>query len=401
MVAKKLLREAANLVSGYGLALVLGLVASIILTRVLGEEARGAMAWLLTLQGLAVQAAALISYPAARQLAAATPQAQWPQMLGSFSAFALFGMAIALPFLLYGLFWVPLGQVYGLLLVVLFAQIPFMIMAQVWMGIILTEPRWWVPMVQGSGGKALMLLGVLGLWALGAITLEVVIWLQVLTSLLLIALFYALLKIPFKKWRIEPARWAAAWPLIGASWAAIGLLFALPKLVILQLGNMGQLAAAGHYAVASGLFEAALAIPTLATSVLITHFTRHGGDGAVRRKVTLAVLGVMGLVGGAAAAVAPWLIPFLFGAPFAASVLPFQILMACLVLAALHQAWFSRLMAVAATRAVVVPPLLGCAAVAFGCWYFGAALNGVNGALVTLAGYAVLTLATYALKKGH
>jgi O-antigen/teichoic acid export membrane protein len=406
MVAKKLLREAANLVSGYGLALLLGLVASIILTRALGEEARGVMAWLLTLQGLAVQAAALISYPAARQLAAATPPKQWPQLLGSFSAFSLFGLILAAPFLAYGLFFAPLGQTHLLLLVVLFAQIPFMIMAQVWMGIILTEPKWWVALLQGSGGKALMLLGVLALWALGTITLEAVIWWQVVSGTALLVVFYLLLQVPFTSWRIERARWSAAWPFIGASWAAIGLLFALPKLVILQLGNTGQLAAAGHYAVANGLFEAALAIPTLATSVLITHFTRHrahqdgGGQGA-RRKVSLAVAGFMGVVAGSAALVAPWLIPFLFGAPFVASVVPFQILMVCLVLAAVHQAWLSRLMASTAKYALIVPPLLGCLVVAMGCVWWGAALNAVIAAWLTLAGYAVMAGSTYLLKGQH
>jgi O-antigen/teichoic acid export membrane protein len=92
------------------------------------------------------------------------------------------------------------------------------------------------------------------------------------------------------------------------------------------------------------------------------------------------------------------LIPTLFGADFGESIPAFQILMGCLVLATLHQAWLSHLMAIRRGWAQVLPPLLACGAVISAIIWLGAN-TAVEVAQATLVGYAILAAATWLMKR--
>jgi hypothetical protein len=91
----------------------------------------------------------------------------------------------------------------------------------------------------------------------------------------------------------------------------------------------------------------------------------------------------------------------LFGSAFTGSVLPFQILMACLVLGAVHQAWFSRLIHAKQASMLMIPPLLGCLTVVLFGAFWVSPFGAFEAAMATLMGYGVLVLSTYALKGTH
>lgn len=396
--AARLAQEAFQLVGGYGLGLILGLVGSIILARALGEEGRGVYAWLLTLQGLGIQLASVVTYQAARQLAAKLPESAWPKLLGTIMVMSTAGTILALPLLVYGVLEANIGEPHRGLLVLLFAVTPLYALAVGLSGVLLTKTTTIRTLVYSIGLKSMSLIGVLGLVLSGYLTLSMAVWVQVIAVVLFTVLIIRLIHIPWRQWQIDWQLAKHVRGMLGINWLVGLFLFALPKLVTLQLGASGQLAATGHYAVAQTLFEAALNLPTLAASVLITHFTRQQGNSQGRTKATWALAGMMALAAVAGAAIAPWLVPFLFGVNFTDSVLPFQILMACLILASVHQAWLSQLISQEAKLPQVLPALVACIVVAVAGWWWIPTLAAVGAASATLLGYTVLVAGTYCLK---
>jgi O-antigen/teichoic acid export membrane protein len=396
--AARLARESLQLVGGYGMGLVLGLVGSILLARGLGDEGRGVYAWLLTLQGLGIQLASVVTYQAARQLAAKHPEKMWPKLIGTVSCLSVAGIFLALPVLVYGVLEPHIGQHHRGLLVLLFIVAPVYAMAVGWSGIFLTNTTWIRTLIYSVGLKSIALVGIVVLVLFKILTLTTAIWLQIVAILWFAALIVILVRIPLQKWEFDWVFLQKIRNNLGVNWLVGLFLFALPKLATVQLGASGQLAATGHFAVALTLFEAALNIPTLAASVLITHFTRHSSGNIGRAKATWALAGSMGIAAVVGGLLAPWLIPFLFGAGFTNSVQPFQILMICLVLASLHQAWLSQLISQEHKIAQVVPALTACVVVlAAGGWFIPAGAA-IGAALATLLGYVILVVGTYLLK---
>jgi O-antigen/teichoic acid export membrane protein len=404
-IFKQLSTETLQLVAGNFLSLSLGLISSILITRALGEEARGVYAWVFTLQGFACQLGALVTYQAARQLAAHHSQDQWPQLAGFIIILGLAGSLLGLPLLLYGLTEPTVGAPYGWLLLIAFIGVPFSAISVPLVALVHTRKHFAINTLTVISQRLFLLVGVLVLLAVGAVNLHGLTLLNILSAGVALGVVYAALRLktPFNLSTLTPPRamFTELKSLIGATWLAGLALFALPKIAILQLAASGQLAATGHLSVASTLFEAALAMPLIASSVLITHLTKRGANQAIRRKITLAMLGGTSLAAGVAAGLAPWVIPLLFGAPFTDAVAPFQLLMVCLVMAALHQAWFSRLVTARASAALILPPLMGCIAV----FALGLALThpygAVGAALSTVGGYVVMVVITYTLKKQH
>lgn len=395
---KQLTSETFILAVGNVLSLSLGLFTSILVTRALGEEARGVFAWIFTLQGIATHVAALVTYQAARQLAAQHPESDWPRVASTFIGLAGVGTLLSVPLLLYGWFDTEVGVSHKGLQLIAFAAVPFVAAAMALSALVHTRGHL-LPTLTTLAAQRVVIFGcIMGLLVMGQLNLTAVTWVNLIAPLGSLALSLWILNTPLG-WP-DVRLWQEIKGFIGATWLAGVALVALPKVAVIMLGSTGQLAATGHYSVACTLFEAALILPMLAGSVLISHFTRINSGPAARRQTTLVMLGAAGLIAAISIALAPWVVPFLFGAPFAAAVAPFQVLMVCLVLAALHQAWFSRLMAAHARLAVVLPPLLGCAVVTALAVYWVPTQGAMGAAWATLAGYGALVVSTYGLKKG-
>jgi O-antigen/teichoic acid export membrane protein len=397
----RLVAETAQLSVGNFGALAIGLVTTVLVTRALGDEARGIYAWVFTLQGLAAQVATLVTYHAARQLAAKHPVAEWPVLLGTIAILAGVGTLLASPLMLYGMLEANLGQSTQSLQAVAYCVVPVAALAAGSSALLHTQGGWWANMVSIGAQRVVLLVGVLVLLAFGSLTVITITWVNAAAIVLATAATIALLGISPWHWRASMSLARELAGFLGSTWLAMLALFALPKVTILLLGSSGQLAATGHYSVASTLMETALIIPSLAGAVLVTHFTKNQSGEAGRRKVTLAVLAAMVIICGAGAALSPWLIPWVFGASFAAAVAPFQVLMVAVVCAALHQAWMSRLVAAHQRWAVVVPPVIACGVAAGAGAVCVPAYGAMGAAIATVMGYVTLAAITYAMKGKH
>jgi O-antigen/teichoic acid export membrane protein len=394
------------LTAGNVLSLSLGLIGGIIIARALGDEARGLYAWVFTLQGFACQLAALATYHAARQIAAETPRADWGALVIALIFLAGIGCLISLPILGYSLMH-PLGQTHPMLVLLAFIGVPIL-------GVIIPVSA--LVHVQGYPLQSflsmislrfILLMATLGLWIGGSLNLMHLTLANTLAAALTLIFLFAVLQLPRQKKGFKHAKQIVLRlrATIGAAWLAGLGLYALPKIALLVLAThgatQGNLAATGHLAVALTLFEAAIGIPSLAAGVLVSHLAQNYADPKARRAITLAMIGLSAFMAMGGLLVGPWLIPFLFGEVFGGAILPFQVLMACLILAAVHQAWFSRLMHAQNSLTLILPPLLGCMVVLG----FGIAWVGPHGAfgaaMATFMGYGVLTLSTYALKGTH
>jgi O-antigen/teichoic acid export membrane protein len=403
---RQLSRETAVLTAGNVLSLTLGLIGGIIIARALGDEARGLYAWVFTLQGFACQLAALATYHAARQIAAETPRTDWGALVISLAFLAGIGCLFSLPILGYSLMH-PLGQAHPMLVILAFIGVPILAVVMPLTALLHVQGQAWQSFFSMVFLRLILLFATLGLWIGGSLNLINLTLANTLAALLTLGFLFSVLQLPRQKKVFEHAKQVVLRlkATIGAAWLAGLGLYALPKIALLVLAThgatQGNLAATGHLAVALTLFESAIGIPSLAAGVLVSHLTQNYADPKARRSITLGMVGLSALMALGGLLVGPWLIPVLFGSPFMGAVLPFQVFMGCLVLAALHQAWFSRLMHAQNPMILILPPLFGCAVV-FG---FGVLWVGPHGAfgaaMATFMGYGVLVLSTYALKGPH
>jgi O-antigen/teichoic acid export membrane protein len=400
---RKLSRETALLTAGNIVSLSLGLIGGIIIARVLGDEARGVYAWVFTLQGFACQLAALATYHAARQLASQTPKKEWPRLIGALATFAALGSVLGLSVLIYGLFH-PLAPDYTTLLLLAFLGVPVMGLAMPLAALVHVQGHAIRTFMSMVSLRLLLLIATVTLWVGGGLNLTTLTLANIMAALLTLVFLLVSLRLNYRNFATflpQKQFMQTLSKAVGPAWVAGLGLYALPKIAILVLATGGDLAAAGHLAVALTLFEAAISIPGLAAGVLVSHLALNETDLKARRKITLAMLGISGLMAIGGLLIGPWLIPVLFGSAFTGSVLPFQILMACLVLGAVHQAWFSRLIHAKQASMLMIPPLLGCLTVVLFGAFWVSPFGAFEAAMATLMGYGVLVLSTYALKGTH
>jgi len=188
-----------------------------------------------------------------------------------------------------------------------------------------------------------------------------------------------------------------AWPLWAAALGGVALL----KLDVLVVGARLGDEAAGHYALAQKLLEVLCLAPVLLLD-LLRPLRAHEQDAG--RAMDLAVA-IGSLVALANLLLAPWLVASVFGAAYAASVLPLQVLGLALPLMALdaaRQRWLAGRIGPAEAALPRLGRHFGLAlAVALPlAWLLAPAGGGVAVALCTLLGWAVATLVAPALEEG-
>lgn len=392
--------EAATLTAAQFGSLFISFLATIIITRTLGPEARGAYAWVLTLQGIAVQVATIVTYTAVRKLAAEQPLSQSGSLVGTILMLSALGSLLAVPLFLYGWFEPTVGIHYQTLLVIAFIGVPTSA-AVVSVGAVV-HMRHHPPTTLATLILPRVMLLALTWMFLLTHTLNIITatWLTPLIPTF--ALGYVLTCLPVSLRQCIPSLNLAKRLVgfIGISWVAGLTIFALPKIALLRLGQLATLADTGHYSIAATLMEVALILPFSAGSVLTSHFSRLRGSGPRARLMgTLAITGFMAVTCAIGALLAGFLIPLVFGGSFAPAVTPFRWLMLAVVLASLHQGLSSHLYTTGPTRAIWLPPLIACAATFAFAETLIPRLGTTGAAFSTIGGYAVLIVGTMLLSK--
>lgn len=385
---RRIAGQTALLTGGNLIGLGLNFAGGIVITRALGPEGRGTFAWLLTLVGIAIQVAALAPAPAIRAL----PDEERARLPLAIPLLAGLGTVLTMPLLAYGLARpAPAVEVDGLLLLG-------------WIAVPATAAALGLSTLVQIGGKPgpilavqsvprLVQLGLVLLFAaLGRMDVAVAIGLFATTACVEVGLAAALL----------PRGTCWTWPdgallravagRLGAGWVATIALFCLSRVGLLVLAGTAPLAETGIYSVALTLQEVALIAPVALGGVLIS---LGGGRRAGRRAATL-ILGGVAVACAAAALLAPFVVPLLFGARFAGAADLFRLLLPGVVCAAAHQIAQSGLYASGSARVVAAPALAGFA-VAILTALLAVPAYGAEGAVLSnLCGY--LTLAVLSVR---
>lgn len=352
-VRRRLVEQTLLLTFAQLLALAVGFVATIVITRVLGPEARGLYAWLLTLTAIAVQIAALASNQTVRGIAGEF--AGEPGLLATLVALSLIGTLLGLPLVAYAWAALPAG-VDPSLLAVAWAAVPLTAAAVSVIALVQIQERPWPILWAHLGPRLAALLGAAALWAAGRLDLATAIWLTTAVAVVQLVLLVAL--VPSRRGyrpSLSLARRVAR--LLGAGWAASLALFVVPRAPLVILASSGMIADAGHYSVAIALFELMIVLPVSASGVLTSHLA---GAPAARPGVrSIGVLaGLMGAASIVAVVAAPVLVPLLFGAAFEPAVGVFQELLVAVMLATVYQFCQGVLQARGRSAHILGPPVL-------------------------------------------
>lgn len=391
---RALVAEAFNLLTLNFGGMLIGLAATVLITRALGPEARGVYAWVFTVYGIAAQLALVVSYNTVRQMGtAAKSERGWPVLAGTFGVLVLGGWGLTLPLLLWAVTQ-PLGQAYTSLLLVAWAGMPFIVFSTALSGLIHLRRRAGDILIPMLVSRVSFTLAVAAAWAAQALTLGLAVVLNSLLSVVSLAMNTWRMGISPRRWRFSPALARKAARFMGATWLAGLAAFAAPKVVVLILPHYAGLAELGYYSVAATLLDVALMLPAAVTSVLVSHFTRGESSAGNRRLTLLALLGLMAGAGAFGYVTAPYLLPWLFGAGFAAAVAPFRILLLALLLQAPLAVYTSHLTARAHAFGLLIPPLASLFTTVL-CAFWLIPAHGMQGAaMAVVAGYATQLLTT-------
>lgn len=342
--------------------MLIGFIGTILVTRALGPEDRGIYAWLLTISSLAVSAALLTQYNVSRKLGAEgdDTESDWPRLLGSLVTLNAAGTLVALPLLAWALFQ-PVGQSHTGLLLLSMCAVPFMSMASVIGAFIHLRRNTAATLLSTYVPRILIVALTVLAWSLNELTLANAIFLNTFIAIIGILVFHAWLNIPLRRWRFDASLLRRVSRFLGAGWLAGLALFAMPKLPLLLLPNYASLQDIGFFSLATALLDISLMIPAAATSVLISHFTRsQGSSNKWQILYALTALVICMAIGGYV--VAPYVVPFLFGAEFSAAIAPFRLLLLALLLQAPLVVLSGSVTAKGHSLAVVVPVVIGLAA---------------------------------------
>jgi O-antigen/teichoic acid export membrane protein len=367
------------------LSLAVGFFATVLITRALGPEGRGLYAWLLTLTGLAVQVAALAPAQTVRGIAGELGDE--PAFVPTLMALSLFGTLLGLPVFAYA--WAELpGEARGVLLFVAWAAVPLTAAAVSIIAFVQIEQRVWPILWAHLGPKLALLVGAGALWASDRLDVGAAVWLNTLVAVVQLGLLLLLLPSrPASRPSFALARRVAG--LIGAGWVAALALFAVPRASLILLGSLGMLAEVGQYSVALALFEILIVLPVAASGVLTTHLLRSpearpGWRGGLRLAGLMAVISLVAL------ALAPVLVPFLFGAVFRPAAGAFQGLLAAVMLGTIYQYCQGVLQARGQASEILLPPVLALLVSLPVAWLAVPRLGAEGAVIGTIVGYAVL-----------
>ncbi|HEX2859565.1 MAG TPA: oligosaccharide flippase family protein [Alphaproteobacteria bacterium] len=391
---RALIAEALHLLALNFGGLLIGLVATVLITRGLGPEARGVYAWVFTIYGIAAQLALVVSYNTVRQMGTATKtEKDWPQLAGTYGVLMLGGWGLTLPLLAWAASQ-PLGQAHLGLLLVAWAGMPFIVFSTALSGLIHLRRKAGgilIPMLVPRAGYTL---AIAAAWATRALTLELAVIFNSLMSVVSLGMNSWWLGINPRRWRFNSALARKAARFMGATWLAALAAFIAPKVVLIILPHYVGLADLGYYSVAATLLDIALMLPAAVASVLVSHFTRGESSAGNRRLTLLALLGVMAGAGAFGYVTAPYLLPLVFGSGFAASVAPFRILLLALLLQAPLAVYTSQLTAKAHALGLLLPPLASLFTTVL-CAFWLIPAHGMQGAaMAVVAGYATQLLTT-------
>ncbi len=403
MSRRALATEALSLmVMSFG-GMLVGLVASILITRALGPEARGVYAWVLTVYGIATQLAMLVPYNTMRQLGSANVkeirggegpiEKNWPRLAGTWAVLVVVGWVISLPVLAWALTQ-PLGQTYGYLLWLVWAGMPAINLATGLNALVHLRRRTSDILVPTFLSRGIVTLQIVVAWAIGILTLPLAMAATPYLAVIVCLVIVGWLGIPVRRWQFDAALARRASRFIGATWVAALVTYMAPKVVMLVLPQYAGLAELGYYSIAATLLDVALMVPNAVTSVLISHFTRMESSPRARLHT---LLGLLVIVLGCAVfgvVTAPYLLPLVFGAGFIASVEPFRILLVALILQAPLAVYTGHLTARAHAWGLLLPPLASLLATT-GAAFMLIPVYGMNGAAwAAVAGYAAQLLTT-------
>lgn len=391
-VRRRLVEQTVLLTFAQLLALAVGFVATVLITRALGPEGRGLFAWMMTLVGMAVQVATLASNQSVRAIASEIGgEARFVPTLLSLS---LAGTILGLPILAYAFAQLPARL--DPLLVTAWIMVPLMAAAVSLLALVQIRERPGAILCAHLGPKAALLLAAAALWSWGRLDLAAAIWLNIGVAVFQFALLLALA--PWNGSRLRPslalARRVAT--RLGAGWLAGLAFYALPRAGLVMLGNRNMLAEAGYYSVAVTLFEIMSILPAAASGVLTTHLASHASARPGPR-TALALVAFMTLCSVAAALAAPVLIPLAFGEAFRPAVAPFQGLLAAVILGTVYQFCQGALHAGGRPWPILLPPVLGLAVAIPAGWLAVPPLGAFGAVAATLVGFSVLAATALAL----
>ena len=370
-------------------SMVVGLLGTILVTRALGAEGRGVYAWLLTVSSLAVTISVLAQPNIVRKLAVEKRgEHHWPTLLGSLISLNIVGSLLTTPLLMWA--WLqPLGSAYPLTLAIAFASVPFMAATGI-MVVLIQLRRKTLDIILSTLLPRLLVVALIALaWTMNSLSITTAVFLNTLIGILGILVVHAWTRLPLAHWKMDRLYLRAAAGFIGAGWVSGLAGFAMPKIPLLLLPHYVPLADIGHFSLATTLLDIALMVPAAVTSVLVSHFTRSGSSASGRLK-TLAVLSIL-LMGMAVVgyALAPLLLPWLFGAEFLAAVAPFRLLLLALLLQAPLAVLSGAVTADGRPLGVLLPPVAGLAA-SFGMSFLLLPSGGIFGACwAIITGYLV------------
>ncbi len=330
MLADRLKQIAADAAHMYGaqmLGLVVGFGVSILVARTLGPDGRGAYGWIMGLYFIAIQIGQLGTDTLNRRLAATQPELAPTLAANSLAQALTLGSVAALGLAIFGLFQ-PVGQAYPWALMLGLAVTPLAILHGVWASIAVGLGHVKI----AASTEIIQRLALAGTLLLLLLTVQLDVWhlLAVQMASMLAAASWVgwnLYRLIGHAWHINLSLFQREKNLLMGALAAGVFTQLLQKIDVLMLGMWRPLAESGYYTIALTLLDAMVMLPGAIAMVLMPRLAADT-DERHRWHTLLVVLGVVmagfGVACMAMHLLAPWLIPFLFGASFGDAVPIFQ-----------------------------------------------------------------------------
>lgn len=358
---KRLIFDVSRLYGAQLVAVAVSFIAAVIITRSLGPAGRGAYDWILTLQAFTVQIA-LLGLNIANQRLVVENKKEIGTIIGNSLALAFISSAVVLPLAYMWAIQHPIAQNHTSALLLSFIGTPLAVV-----GIGLTALFVHLNKVKALAfqnmAPRIIQVGLLTLVAYiaGLDVIHVIGFALFLVSMeCALSLYFLREHLPST--RLDFSLIRKAWGYVAGMYIAWLAYFFMQKVDILMLGTMKSAAETGFYGVAATLGNIMLMLPAALGSILVTRFAEMKDDPDRRPFfyiILTALATLMGLGGLAAYLLAPWIIPLVFGAAFAASVAPFQILIPAVFCLSLYQVTQGHVYAHGRGRQIILAPLMG------------------------------------------
>lgn len=353
-------RQSTLLWVGQISGIMLSVLAGIFVARELGPDGRGIYTWLLTLTGVGATFATFGLDNANRRLAAQTPHhiptlIRLNVLLVSFAGVAI---AIILGLLAWGqpasghnLGWISMAML----------AVPLNALSRSLSPVLVAQGRIAAATLFTFLPRVLLTVAFGILLATGWVTQGTALGANLLMSVTSVTMVAWLLHGMFRQ---TPHSKIAAylksmWGTYAGVYIATVSFFLMQKVDVLLIGYLLTNAATGYYGVASNMVDLMITPVTIISGLLATRFAA-GHVGRLSWQVLVFTMGLT--VAGCifTYAIAPWLIPFLFGASFAPAVPVLQLLCPAVVALSLFMLMQNALTSLGRARYMVIPPMLGC-----------------------------------------